>query len=38
MTLSKNAQDQNQQPQNDAAIAISIGATTFVVHPLYLVF
>ena len=34
MTFSKNAQNRNKQPQNAAAIAISIGATTFVVHPL----
>ena len=38
MTLSKNAQDPNQQPQNAAAIAISIGATTFVVHPLFTIY
>ena len=34
MTLSKNAQDPNLQPQNSAAKAIEIGATTFMVHPL----
>ena len=34
MTLPKNALDPNQHPQNAAAIAISIAATTFVVHPL----
>ena len=34
MTLPKNALDPNQLPQNAAAIAISIAATTFVVHPL----
>ena len=34
MTLSKNAQDRNQQPQNAAAIANTIGVTTFMVHPL----
>ena len=36
MTLPKNALDQNQHPQNAAAIAISIAATTFVAHPLVL--
>ena len=34
MTLPKNASDTNQHPQRAAAIAISIAATTFVVHPL----
>ena len=34
MTLSKNAQDPNLQPQNSAAKAIEIGATTFMVQPL----
>ena len=35
MTLPKNASDPNQHPQRAAAIAISIAATTFVVHPLH---
>ena len=35
ITLPKNAKDPNQHPQNATTIAISIAATTFVVHPLY---
>ena len=33
--LPKNAKDPNQHPQNATTIAISIAATTFVVHPLH---
>ena len=35
MTLPKNAQEPNLPPQNFTVIAITIAATTFVVHPLY---
>ena len=38
ITLPKNAQDLSQIPKNTAAIAISIAATTFVVHPLGVLF
>ena len=38
MTHPKNASDLNQHPQNAAAIAISIAASTFVVHPLGVLF
>ena len=34
MTLPKNAKYQTEHPENIAAIAISIVATTFVDHPL----
>ena len=34
MTFLKNAKDQTQHPQNMAAMAISIAATTFMPHPL----
>ena len=34
MTFLKNAKDQTQHPQNIAAMAISIAATTFMPHPL----
>ena len=34
MTFLKNAEDQTQHPQNIAAMAISIAATTFMPHPL----
>ena len=34
MTLPKNAQEPNLPPQNSTVIAITIAATTFVVHPL----
>ena len=36
MTHPKNAKDQTQYPQIIAAMAISIAATTFVDHPLYI--
>ena len=34
MTLPKNAQEPNLPPQNSTVVAITIAATTFVVHPL----
>ena len=33
MTLPKNAQELNLPPQNSTVVAITIAATTFVVHP-----
>ena len=35
MMLPKNAEDPTQYPEIIVAMAISIGATTFVDHPLY---